>query len=228
MQWTLAVRRLLRGLMLGATALVLGAAAWPFGVWSGYRYPTEASWTRSAARAPCPEIGIQNLDAERARLLLTALEQVCTILSDPEFERQVRTRTDWIMDCTSDGKAGQPITADAILAALVPPSHRFSVVARKPNGAVAVTNLHYQAIAIRKLRFEQWASTNIASRAEMIETLAHEMTHLVPEPQRPKVSLFKDEGHVANPTEPAQCADARLVSYGIGKIVADIWRTRQP
>lgn len=219
--------RAVRGVALFAVAMLLGAAAWPFSVWSGFRAPTDTSWVRIEGAATCPAVGVQNLDAAQTRLLLSALADVCAIYGDAEFARAVRAKSDWIMDCAPGGMAGQPIAAEAILAELVPPSRGFSVVARKPSGAEAVTNLHYQAIAIRKLRFEQWASPDANRRAEMIETLAHEMTHLVPEPAQPKVSLFKDSGHVANPTRPGQCADARLVSYGVGKIVKAIWRARQ-
>jgi hypothetical protein len=215
-------------LSLAAAAMLIGVAASPFSVWSGFRYPTETSWVRAQGSVACPAVGVQNLDAGQTRLLLAALTDVCGIYGDAEFARQVRAKGDWIMDCAPGRMAGQPITGDAVLAALTPPSRSFSVVARKPSGAVAVTNLHYQAIAIRKLRFEQWASPDKNRRAEMIETLAHEMTHLVPEPTRPKVSLFKDKGHVATPTRSDQCADARLVSYGVGKIVKSIWLARQP
>ncbi|NIJ39204.1 hypothetical protein FHR22_003938 [Sphingopyxis panaciterrae] len=169
------------------------------------------------------------MSAERSAALLAALADVCDILADPEFSRRIEREPEWLADCLSNKMPGKPVTGAAVIAALVPPRTPFSVVAEKPWQAEAVTNLGYPAIAIRKQRFAAWASGAPRRQAQMIETLAHEMTHLIPESEGSLRSLFKDEDHVdsTDPAKAHKCLNSKLVSYDSGQIVADIWLERR-
>ena len=212
---------------VGALA-ILGGSFGPFNVWSGFKRPTADDYARAATAAPCPAVGVQNLTADRRAILLAALADVCDILADPEFARRIEREPEWFADCLGNGMPGARVAVADVLAALVPPRHAFSVVARKPWWAEAVTNLSYQAIAIRKQRFDAWASGVPAQQAEMIETLTHEMTHLVPERAGSTASLFKDENHEDSQAESDRdrCLDSKLVSYDSGAIVAQLWLER--
>lgn len=212
------------GMALAALAL-LGGFSGPFSVWSGFRAPAPSDYRHADTTAPCPAVGLQNLSAERSAALLAALADVCDILADPEFARRIRNEPEWLADCLPGRRPGKPMAGAAVAAALAPPRTPFSVVARKPWRAVAVTNLNYPAIAIRKRRFDAWASGVPRRQAQMIETLAHEMAHLVPESDGSRRSLFKDGGHVdsSKPADAHKCLNSKLVSYDSGRIVADIW-----
>ncbi len=166
---------------------------------------------------------------EQRGILLAALADVCSILADPEFARRAEREPEWLADCLRGGQPGRSVTGAAVVAALTPPRISFSVVARKPWGAVAVTNLGYQAIAIRKQRFDAWASGVPGRQVQMVETLAHEMTHLIPESEGSSQSLFKDEDHVdsVSAANADKCLNNKLVSYDSGRIVADIWLERR-
>lgn len=223
------VQRLWRiGFALGALA-TLGGSFGPFGVWSGFRKPVASDYVRAQTAAPCPAVGVQNLTAERRAILLEALADVCDILADPEFARRIEGEPEWFADCLGNGMPGTPVEGAAVVAALTPPRHRFSVVARKPAWAEAVTNLSYQAIAIRKQRFKAWASGVPERQAEMINTLTHEMSHLIPEQEGSIVSRFKDEDHVESdkPADRGRCLNSKLVSYDSGDIAAQLWLERK-
>lgn len=215
---------------MALTALILlGGFSGPFGVWSGFRPPAASDYRRADTTAPCPAVGVQNLSAKRSAALLAALADVCDILADPEFARRIQNEPEWLADCLSNKMPGKPVTGATVVAALVPPRTPFSVVAKKPPLADAVTNLRYQAIAIRTRRFDAWTSGVPRRQAQMIETLAHEMTHLIPESNGSLSSLFKDEDHVASrkPADAHKCLNSKLVSYDSGRIVADIWLERR-
>lgn len=212
-----------------AALILLTAGVWPFGVWSGFRKPEPTDYQRAETSAPCPAVGLQNLTPERRAMFLAALADVCEILADPEFSRRVQNEPEWLADCLSNGMPGRGASGAEVVQALTPPRYGFSVVAGKPWGADAVTNLYHQGIAIRKQRFDAWASGVPARQAAMINTLAHEMTHLVPESPGSMRSLFKDEDHVASNAEADRhkCLNSKLVSYDVGRIVAEIWLERQ-
>lgn len=200
------------------------------GVWSGYIPPQQSSWRQPQTTAACPRIGTQNLSAADEAVILEVAAQLCETMEDPRFEALVRAEPAWLANCEVGGRPGQAIAAEDILAAILPRSIAFSVVAKKPWRAVAVTNLHYDAIAIRKQRFVGWRSGNIARREEMVSTLAHEMTHLTPESPDSIRSRFRDEHHVARVRQNSadqRCYNNLLVSYEIGRIACQLWRVRQ-
>lgn len=214
-------------LVVSVSALATPAFA---GVWDDFIRPAETNWRQPSTAVPCPRIGTQNLSAADEAVILDVAVQVCETMEDPRFAALVRAEPAWLANCEAEGRPGQSVTADEVLTAIMPRSIPFSIVAKKPWRAVAVTNLHYDAIAIRKQRFAGWRSGSIARRQAMVETLAHEMTHLIPESPDSIRSRFRDEDHVERvrpgSTEP-RCYNNLLVSYEIGRIAGELWRVRQ-
>jgi hypothetical protein len=197
------------------------------GVWDNYIRPSESSWRHPSTTAPCPRIGTQNLSPLNEATILEVAAQICETMHDPRFAERVRAEPVWLANCRTGFRPGRRVTADEVLSQINPPQIEFSAVASDPNGAVAVTNLGYQGIAISTGRFTGWQSGVPVKQQAMVTTLAHEMTHLVPQSPGSRTSLFRDRNHVERPGPLPLCYNHLLVSYDIGRIVGDLWRIRQ-
>lgn len=113
--------------------------------------------------------------------------------------------------------AEDAIPASEVLRIVRLPKSDFSVLARKPFLAIAKIDPANQRIAIRRAWFRHWRNGTREQRAELIRTLAHEMTHFVRDDGEP-LFRFQDEGHGGT-----RCPDARLASYAIGEIARGLW-----
>ena len=67
------------------------------------------------------------------------------------------------------------------------------------------------------MRLKAWRAGG-ARRGDLINTLAHEMTHMVPATAPGEIFRFQDDGHRKR-KRPA----LELVSYGIGDLVERLW-----
>jgi hypothetical protein len=113
--------------------------------------------------------------------------------------------------CTDQKRIGGP----ELLSMLKTRISDHWVVAGKPWGAEAATNPATRRIKIRNLRFDQWNAGG-PDRSEMINTLAHEWTHLILDDQGN--GLIEDAGHGSH-----ACTDADLASYRIGDLAEAVW-----
>ena len=84
---------------------------------------------------------------------------------------------------------------------------KLSIYFSKPFRATGQSQKQKSRIAIHKNRIKKW---NSGDKEPLINTFAHEVTHLVS-------SRFSDDGW--NTTD---CTKSELVSYGVGQLVADI------
>lgn len=89
------------------------------------------------------------------------------------------------------------------------------IVAGKPWLAEAATNPATRRIKIRNRRFDQWQAGGV-NRSAMINTLAHEWTHLIVDEQGQ--GLIQDAGHGSR-----ACPDSDLASYQIGNLTEAAW-----
>ncbi len=201
--------------------------------WQGYRRPASGDWRTPVTAAPCPAIGVQNLDPGDIADLLAAVAEMCDALADPRFADAVTATDNWLVSCASAGVAGPSISGAAVLARLNPASIRFSLVLRQPMGGrtsertIAVANIGRQAIALRPERLARWRSGDPDQQFATIRTLAHELTHMVRGSGAVAQSLFRDRGHVRRSDAPDACLTDRLVSYGLGEAAGTVWRVRQ-
>lgn len=210
-------KKALAAALLPATAFV--AACSP-------GYPGPLLWHKFAPHDPaaevavspdprCPKVGPQNLRDDEKAILLGAMAEVCAITLSEEFEREVRART-WLATCL--GPKGETISGDEVYR-LFMGARPFSVRFRKPMNAEATTQIANERMAIRRMRLKAWRAGG-ASRGDLINTLAHEMTHMVPGESRERFR-FQDDDH-REKKRPA----LELVSYGIGDLVERLWLKR--
>ena len=185
-------------------------------VWSGY--VSRPVGQTLYGTSPGPVASIQNIDNPIFKTnAIDALETAARVIQHPDFEASLKER-ELRMTCDSDLLInGSEVINDLRRA------FDFSLVARKPFGAIAVTDIAKQRMAIKKGRFRGW-NGDVEDRADMIETLAHEMTHLVPErgftgDPRDARYLYKDGGHGTS-----SCPDNQLVSYELGRIAGEVYK----
>jgi hypothetical protein len=98
----------------------------------------------------------------------------------------------------------------------------FSLVVRKPAIAVATTNIGTRRIAVRESRFVGWRSGDPVRQAGVINTIAHEMSHLI-FAQDGQSFAYADKGHGSQ-----SCPDSDLASYSIGDAAAAVWLDWHP
>ncbi|HEU0134817.1 MAG TPA: hypothetical protein VFR28_08335, partial [Allosphingosinicella sp.] len=209
----------------GLVAALLAATAFVAACSPGY--PRLLLWHKFARHDPaaevavsadprCPKIGPQNLREDEKAILLAAMAEVCAITLSDEFEREVRGRT-WLATCL--GAKGETISGDEVYR-LFMGARPFSVRFRKPMNAEATTEIANERMAIRRARLKAWRAGG-AKRGALINTLAHEMTHMVPATARPEIFRFQDSDHRKR-KRPA----LELASYGIGNLVEQLWLKR--
>jgi len=185
-------------------------------VWSGYLARPDGQTLYGTK--PGPVASLQNIDNPIFKTnAIDALETAARVIQHPDFEASVKAR-ELRVSCDSDIRVkGSEVMKDLRRA------FDFSLVARKPFRAIAVTDISNQRMAIKKSRFRGW-NGNVEARADMIETLVHEMSHLVPErgftgdPSDAKY-LYEDDGHGTS-----SCPDNQLVSYELGRIAREVYK----
>lgn len=183
--------------------------------WVGYKAPTsEADFQQAGTTPNCMSIGVQNLKNRDSLAVLQAAGEVCRVMASSEFASAVRAKT-WLASC--ERPAGRPdeISGEALYRQISGKLPNFSVYARDPWNATAQAHKYpddqafYNRVAIDPEQIRTWYSDE---PWEIVNTVAHETTHIVSYD-------FMDAGHGS----PA-CPDSLLVSYGVGKLVQDLWR----
>ena len=78
-------------------------------------------------------------------------------------------------------------------------------------------------IGINTRRIDLWRNASFEQKAQLINTMAHEMTHLILIPNgtcdKPSDGLYTDQGHLQCKKNGVACNDAFLVSYTWGDLV---------
>ena len=194
---------------LPALALLTAALTLSGCFWRGYKEPAEFDFKVASPAAGSPRIGTQNLSEADAATILEAAAEACALMRGSEF-RQALSVELLRERCSSS----EQIAGAEILRLLTTELPDFSVIARKPPSSEAVTLASSQRMAIRPGRFDDWRAGG-ERRSYMINTLVHEMTHLIPADDG---SRFQDEGHGSS-----SCPDRGLVSYRTGELAQVIW-----
>ncbi len=171
-------------------------------------------------RPACPVMTTIGLSAAQEASARTALVQVCAIMASDAFAKEIATR-EWSPACPGFFLGRQPRTPAAdVLHALTTETPAFTLqIGTFSNPKVtAVTQAWDRSITIIASRLNN-AAANGEARAALVNTLGHEMTHLIPDPAAPTASRFRDRGQSM-----PWCKGDLLISYGVGDIYEQLWR----
>jgi hypothetical protein len=166
--------------------------------------------------------GLSPAQETAARL---ALQQVCDMTASAEFARRVEAR-EWSPACPSFFFSRQRrIEAAALLSALrsETPAFTLKLGTFRNRKVTAETSVSERRITLVASRLDRVISDEMPARidagADLINTLGHELTHLIPEPGNSAAFRFRDRGQSM-----PWCKRDLLVSYGLGQIYEDLWR----
>lgn len=185
--------------------------------WIGYDKPTDSDYKKIDS-VPI-RVGMQNLKKENhEKAIREATKEVFLILKSEEFRERVETK-EWLISCKIidgkkdilDGKKVYNILTNGYVDYSINPRHPWRAIAQTQKSESDHTK---NRIAIKPKRIKTWYSDDIEIRSLLINTIAHEITHTVS-------FRFADSGHGSD-----ECPDDELVSYGIGDLVAKIWREK--
>lgn len=183
--------------------------------------PSESLWKSQGAHHCFSAYLYQPSDARQA-ILRDSLDTLCAMFADPTFRARVEAEELWLerpTSCTAE-RAPIVITGKGLVTSLL--DRTFAPIHYLANinvGANANTMMCPNRTSIDPPRIDQWRSEDPKVRADYLNTLAHELTHLVPtDPNcdctnaHPCEMAFVDKDHDA-------CTDGRLVSYHFGDLV---------
>lgn len=156
------------------------------------------------------EVNAEGLNEKQQKAILEAMADVNDIIKSDAFRQMVIAKT-WLKSCDSvDGKPDS-ISGDEVYKIISAASAKFTVIAKKPWLAVALTNREKGTVKIMPSRIADWDSRELLTKGELINTLAHELMHIIS-------NEFNDRGHGSD-----ACPDVDLVSYEIGNMAEIIW-----
>ena len=191
----------------------------------------EASLAQAPATASstpgvrCPTATLTNEDPDLREDLRTAMADACAILESDLFRVAVE-ESRLARKCPGPFKKHKLLDGREIyrkLAEGLPTS--FTATAEKVGGedTVASTSAGNRSMSIEPFKFTDWRGGSQKKRAETINTLIHEMTHLVETTPGSWVSFFQD-GWEWSPW----CNGELLVSYSLGDIAETQWLASHP
>lgn len=169
-----------------------------FKAWIGYSEPNQDSYEQM----DCFEIGTQNLSASQVEIVKEVAGFVCKVILSQEFRNTIASSSFRASCSDTDLMSGDRL--NEVLEGL---PKRFSLYFSKPFRATGQTHRDKSRIAIHKNRISKWKS---GDKEALISTFSHELTHLIS-------SSFSDDGWSTPP-----CSKGQLVSYEVGRIVAEI------
>lgn len=182
--------------------------------WKGYKNPIESDFITVNTNESCMKIGKQNLNKRQTKAIIEAASDVCNIFHSKEFKQTI-TSQNWLASCELLNGHPDEMSGEHVYKLLIQNIQKYSINPHRPWRAIAQTqrdetNFVYNRVAIKPIRIEAWYSTVDSVKSELVNTIAHETTHIISE-------KFLDAGHGNN------CPNERLVSYSIGNIVEKIW-----
>jgi hypothetical protein len=208
--------RLLATLLLSLAPFVTTGCAWS-GYVKGLQHEVFTAPANSEPLMTVEGYLVQPNSADRQRLR-EAIQETLLVLTDPRFAAAVRGYDGWIPHVGAEST----MTGDSVLDSILTHEYRnVQFLVNSPVNAIAVTNLgeHHHGIVIRSSQVRKW-SLFAEARAELINTIAHEMTHLVPDPDTPCTMAYTDDGHDSD-------TEKSLVSYRVGNIAECVFLARE-
>lgn len=188
------------------------------GSWGGYKYPRTDTDSFKVGKI---EVSTQNfnseseLDTKRLAAIKDATVEVERIFSGERF-KEIIDSDDFIASC-DNGKKRVP--GSVVLTDLLDLDVSISIAAKKPWFAEGLTDPVNARITINPARIDAFSQEggDIFQASLLIETLAHELAHMIPENQETTLPKYRDRGHGND------CPQNELVSYAVGKTARAIW-----
>lgn len=174
-----------------------------------------------APAAACPAMQMDGLNTAQQASMLSARADVCAILASPQFEADLRgQQLEWACPGFFFAARKRIEPAD-VLHALRNEVPEFTVALGSfRNGKVtAETSVGARRIRISAHWLDRASVDGSAERGDLVNTLAHEMTHLIPAPGDASAFRFADYGQSM-----PWCKRNRLVSYSVGDTAERLWR----
>jgi len=186
--------------------------------------PLSAGATAASAtgQVTCPAGTLVNRKEEFGQAFQEALREACQTFESAEFRQRVESSA-LAAQCPpflGEHKLLPGTAVYRMLAEGLPADFTLSIEpvgGRKTNAA---TNTRTHAMRIEAWEFDGWKSGDKTKRAVLVNTLVHEMSHLVPEKAGSGSALFQD------PWKP-WCKRRKLVSYNLGDFAEELWLARQ-
>jgi hypothetical protein len=203
----------MKKILLVIVAICLNGCAWV--AWRGYDDPTKtpSPGDYKLVDGGCFSVGTQNLNNLQEQAILEASSVVCAVLKSDEFQKRVRSQN-WLASCDLNVQ-GKPdvLSGNNVYEMIKLGIPDFSVNPQYPWMAIAQTqkseNNHTKnRIAIKPSRIDAWYS--LKEKGNLINTIAHESTHLIS-------YSFRDKAHGSK-----KCPDSKLVSYGVGNLIEEL------
>jgi hypothetical protein len=180
----------------------------------------------AATNVRCPNATFTNESPGLREAFRTAFADACAILESDQFRATIESLQLARKCPLLPFKKHKLLPGAEIYRRLVEgmPS-AITVTAEKVgwSSTVAVTNAAKRSITIRPGRFDEWQGADRLLRVGMINTLVHEMTHLVEPTPGAGYSYFQDGGQWT-----PWCKQRLLVSYEIGDKAEDQWLAAHP
>ena len=188
------------------------------GSWGGYKPPTADSESFKAGKITIKTQNFNSeseLDTKRLNAINDAAVEVSRIFSGDEFKEHIES-IDLIASCDNGKKK---VTGSEVLTDFQNLDVSVSVFANKPWLAEGLTDPVNSRIAINPKRIDAFYQEggDIFQASLLIETLAHELAHMVPETEGETFPKYRDRGHGK------ECSQNELVSYVTGKLARAIW-----
>lgn len=186
--------------------------------WQGYRPPTSNDFHAVNNNGSTYVIGVQNFDTnnelsmKRLDSIKRSVSDVQNIFQSKEFESLLVGST-WVASC--DGDTVEKVSGDELVKDLRALSVKVSIFPKKPWLAIALTDMGNNRIAIDPSRIDLSSNGEIIDSSWLIETTAHELTHMIKENNTIK---YRDKGHGKD-----GCLDNQLASYRVGKSAQAVW-----
>ncbi len=201
------------------------------------------SVARSSTAVPagaCFELSYDGVDDDDRAALGEAFQTVCGVLRDPGFRAFVQSQSTWFSDSSRRCRLVEPAEVVARLLDRGAPQLHIVVNWQGANSALATTNPCltdsraeggvYSFMSIGPRRTGMWTSCHAQDRALLVNTIAHELTHSVPNGVTCTVGAGFGEGE---PNQVAYrdggndgCSVPLLVSYQFGDL-AEAWYRSQ-
>lgn len=187
--------------------------------WIDFNKPNSSDYVVVNSNSNCMKIAMQNLNDRQKVAIREAANDVCEIFNSDEFRDRVKSQN-WLASCDeTDGKP-DAVSGEVVYNAIMKKINDYSVHPRKPWLAIAQTqrnenDLAYNRVAIKPTRIEAWYSSIDTVKSKLVNTIAHETMHIIS-------FDFADRGHGST-----KCPDERLVSYGVGNLVEELWLSRK-
>ena len=186
--------------------------------WGGYKTPTSDSESFKVGKIT---IKTQNfnqkseLDTKRLNAIKDAAIEVDRIFAGDEFKEIIESSS-WIASCDNGKKK---VTGSEVFKDLQNLNVSVSIFANKPWRAEGLTDPVKSRIAINPERIDAFSQKDddIFQASLLIETLAHELAHMIPETDGETLPKYRDRGHGKG------CSENELVSYVTGKLARAIW-----